>query len=276
MCTEGESELVNKLSKVKYIALGAIWILCLWLLISVSNTHDHPSFSSTSAGHVKFNCRKNYLGATNLIRRDPSQNGTMTSVVAFHSLTTENGRLGIFKTALQRTALVKDLKVDIRGDGSIRGVEYNPAQDFLGELANKLRSGAKSKGDYEFHLNVDFANISKLLVIGFQVNRFVDEALKLSIQSKIAETSHEESGLVLRGHVLIKTNSGKVLECNRVVWDVKEDIFKVNGVYALNKNGIIETGEDVCLDMNLNEIVFSQSTPNHRKEQQKCFAKSSY
>jgi len=317
VCTEGESELVDKLSKVEYVALGAGWILCFWLLISVSNTHNLFMFSSSSDGHVKFSCRKNHLGATSLIRRDPSLNSRVVSVVSFRSLTTENGELGIFKTALQRTVLLKGLKVDVprysqthlqvhpsednleavlkpvtvtSNDDSIV-VErtnshscketvsifgQNSTQDCLGELVEKLRSIIKSKRDYNFRLNVDFSNISKVLIAGFQFNHFVDEALKLSIQSKIAETSHEESGLILRGHVLVKTNSGRVLECNRIVWDVKEEIFKVNGVYALNQNGTIETGRDVCLDMNLNEIDSSQSTPDHRKEQQKCFAKSLY
>lgn len=284
--------MVYRLSKVKYAALGAGWILCLWLLLSGSDAHDHPSFSSTSAGHVKFNCRKNHLGATSLIRRDPSLNGRVVSVVSFRSLTTESGDLGIFKTALQRTVVLKGLTVVLKGlkvdvpmlestnsqshEKPVSIFGHNSTQDYLGELADKLRSIIKSKGDYNFRLNVDFSNISKILIVGFQSNHFVDQVLKLSIQSKIAETSHEESGLVLRGHVLIKTNSGRVLECNRIVWDVKEEIFKVNGVYALSRNGIIETGKDVCLDMNLDETAVSQSTPNYRKEQQKCLAKSSY
>jgi hypothetical protein len=272
-----------KLPKAKYVALGVMWFLSLvlWVALSITQVNLHaiitpPEFRETMVS-------PDHVGRFELMRYNPDQNGKLSFCLSFDSLSTENGNLGMFKTSLQRTLRINELKVGVYGYNSaepeiLLGLEdTSDAKEVV-----KYGIGKFSRIFYEEDENstckirpaVDFNNIAKLFVVDFQFTRYRNDVLGLEVTSKIAETVYDQSGLVLKGHVVIKTSDGDVLECNRVIWDVKNQNFNAKSGYAFRQNGITKVGKEICLDMNLNEVAISQNKSNDRKELQKCYAKS--
>ena len=131
------------------------------------------------------------------------------------------------------------------------------------QLAAYLQNSSQGQDDYTVDLGVDFRNISKLFVKDFQFDHYLDGAPDLSIKSKMARTDPGQPGLLLRGHVVISASSRAVLQCNQVLWDVKNQTFTAKGRYTLTRNGVNTTGSNICLDMNLNTI---PNLTKHRKD----------
>jgi lipopolysaccharide assembly outer membrane protein LptD (OstA) len=120
--------------------------------------------------------------------------------------------------------------------------------------------------------NIDLSNVSEVRINNFDYQVFYEDDLFLSIQSKRAMASYKHSGIVLRGHVIIKTADGSTLESNYVKWDIENQHFTVNGIYVINRNGVKTTGRNISVDAQLNNVK-GQNAKVKRKEAEKCFAK---
>lgn len=242
-------------------------LLCCLIAHYINESNSSSSFKSPDLPEMQL--QPNQLGAFSTIHRDPNQNGKPSFAASFDSLSTENGTAGFFKTALQRTVKLNDFKADFfryssesdNSDNSDTG-KYktlglkNIFKECLGKSLVKGGVFSGKEPDFSINDHVDFNNISKLSVNNFQYNRFFNEDLEFSLKCKKAETSDDQSGLALRGHVIIETNNGSKLETNRVFWNMNNETFQVTGNYFLNQNGTVKTGRNICLDMNLKEHVF--------------------
>ena len=225
----------------------------------------------------------NCITDVRLFHKDPDNENASFSF-SFDSLRTQNGSLGMFKTAMQRMVSIEGLRIGIYDrsfpDSDEKLLTDSPLSmsrtaDYISQrLAEYLVNPLDSQDDYTLTLGVDFRNIVKLFIVDLQFDHFRSGTPDLSVQSKTARTHPEQSGLLLRGHVVIDTHDGKKLQCNKVVWDMTDETFTAKGRYALDHDGMRRTGENIRLDRNLNEITVSQNTSMNNKEMQKCYARS--
>jgi len=272
-----------RLPKAKYVAFGAVWYLGLALLVALSTTHRDLSAPSIALESGETIAPENQIKSFRLTRCSPGQNKTPSFGLSFDSLTTENGNLGIFKTAMQRTLQIEGLRVaiyryDLSELSDPMGIEDSAdikyVTDYYREELGRLFDGDRQDNPYRFRLGVDFRNLAQLLVIGFQFDRFINDALSLQIKSGTAQTHFGQPGLVLQGHVVLRASDQVVLQSNHVVWDIKNQTFTAKGLYALTRNGINKTGRNICLDMNLNEVSASQTQSTDEKESFPCYAQA--
>ena len=268
--------------KVRYLAVAAFWLVGICWFVASSIVSQNASVTHTPDRDII--APVNRITDVRLFHSAPEQKGSTSFSLAFDSLTTKNGSLGLFKTALQRTVFIEGLRVwiydkippdldkDLLTDSSF---SVSKVADYISlQFADYLSNSSKGQDDYNLDLGVDFRNISKLFVMDFQFDHFLSGTPDLSVQSKTAQTVPEQSGLLLRGHVIIDTHNGKKLQCNRVVWDMTDETFTAKGRFALDYNGKTRTGENIRLDRNLNEITVSQKTSMDKKEMQRCYARS--
>jgi hypothetical protein len=82
----------------------------------------------------------------------------------------------------------------------------------------------------------------------------------------------ENSALALRGHVTITAGDGGVLECNHALWDLDNDLFMIEGVYVLNRNGARTSGRNIDVDTRLNPCEV-QKAKSMREEASPWFAR---
>lgn len=258
--------------------------ICLLFILSANNSSNF--IGQKPSLPITFDLPSNQIGAFRFVRYDPEKDNKPYFSFSFDNLLVENNKLGIFKSALHQVVRISNLDFRIcqypennpitpaknRSEESLQDLPstkniFSQARCFIEQFLDKQDS-------WRIDLNITFANVTELVINNFSYGFFSENDLVLSIQSKRAIASYSGSGLILRGHVIIKTGRGDVLEGNHIKWDLDNNIFNVQGVYALNQNGIIKSGKDVTLDHALNEIIPEQTVKCYQKEEEpKCFAK---
>ena len=78
--------------------------------------------------------------------------------------------------------------------------------------------------------------------------------------------------MILRGHVIITASDGSTLECNYAKWNVKKELFEIEGVYVLNRGEETISGKYICVDTQLN-FIEAKHAKFKQKETKECFAK---
>jgi len=144
-----------------------------------------------------------------------------------------------------------------------RGYHFNN----LGESSDNLRNGWKLTIP-----GVELSDIGEVRVSDFSCQVFYDEELSFGVQSKRVIASYKQPDMILRGHVIITASDGSTLECNYAEWDVKKELFKIDGVYVLNRGGETISGKYIYVDTQLN-FVEVKHAKSKQKEIKKCFAK---
>lgn len=251
-------------SWLRLILLLALWSVCILILVIATNNNPLQPVHNAVVNYEPVQIlQKNQLGSSCYIHRDPQQNGRVIYSVSFESLLAENNQLGIFKTGLHKILRIDDL--------SFRSYQYS--SDDSAQITNSgqlgipgpsphtslhtqmLTSVARKLTGYDSleRINMDLGNVSEMAVKGFEYKIFRDGNLFFHIQSKRAGASYRNSSLALRGHVILTTAEGDTLESNRVKWDMESNIFDVDGVYVLNRNGVKTTGKDIYVDCQLND-----------------------
>ena len=252
-----------KLLNFKSMCWLGTWCI-LFLCIFIANGIKDGSSTSSSLDSSEIHPRPNHLGAFRTVHWDPDQKGKPAFAASFDSMSTENGKVVFFNTAIQRTVKINDFNVNFfRYSSESNKTNFGNDQSasmndlFKGRFENFFSKDvgfSDKEKNYSINYHVDFSNISKLSIIDFKYNRFLDEEIEFSLKCKKAETCFDKSALVLRGHVIIKTGSGAKLETNHVIWNLQEETFQAKGIYFLNENGVLKKGKDVCLNMNLKEV----------------------
>jgi hypothetical protein len=276
----------DKRRLLKYGAfLVGCWTGSVCLLFILSANNDVNPLSQKPCLPFTFDLPSNQIAAFRFVRYNPEKNNKPYFSFSFDNLLVENNKLGIFKSALHRVVRISnlDFKTCQYPENNPITPARNRSEEDLQDLpsTNNIFSQARcfieqlldKQDGWGIDLNITFANVSELVINNFSYSLFSENDLVLSIQSKRAIASYSSSGLILRGHVIIKTGRGDVLEGNHIKWDIDNNTFAVQGVYALNQNGTVKSGKDVTLDHALNEIIPEQTVKCYQKEEPKCFAK---
>jgi hypothetical protein len=278
-----------------------LWISSFLILIISTNEPNILCNDEANRGS-KLRLPENETGQFSYTRLDPEQNYRPTYSVYFKNLRMENNKLGIFKTALHQIVKIWNLElrfyrytspkvsatIEFNNSKSPKSITTGSSQprttttphipNFLEDTAADTRILIKSiirkfltPAD-KWCVNINSGNVSEVLVNNFHYTVFYDNDLLFAIQSKRALASYKQSGIILRGHVTIKTANGSTLESNHIKWDIKKQHFSVNGIYVLNRNGLKTTGKNICVDTQLNNVKVKK-VEFKQKENQKCFAK---
>jgi len=265
----------------KWAILLIVWSLSILVVITAVRNNDLKTSSDKPANcEPDYELPKNQIGAFAYIRRDPNENARPVYSVRGTNLWVENNKLGIFKTGLHKLIKITDLEIafyqynsgpDSSQENSAGTCDLETAaQDLptLWALVKETTPVQKNKeistltgifgkwtqpGD-GWRIVFDVSNTTEVLIDNFDYKVFHDGNLFFGVESKKATASYKQSGLVLRGHVTIRTADGCVLESNCVTWDMHGGRFIVRGTCFLNHNGVKTIGRDICVDARLNVI----------------------
>ena len=263
--------------------LLAFWILSFLILtISYTNSKLNTLYNNAISHGRGSRLPKNQIGAISYTRWDRKENYRPIYSVGLKNLLVGNNNLGIFKTGLHKVAKIRDLQLEfhqhtapkatltkrlnsnksprttVTDNSSILEYTITDARTIIGIVDRLVRPG------HGWRVSIDLSNVSEVRVSNFDYKVFCDGSLFFSVQSKRVIASTKQSDLLLRGHVTIRTADGSTLESNCVTWDLKNQRFKVNGIYVLNRSGIRTTGKGICVDIQLN--VFKEHAECERKE----------
>jgi len=268
---------------LKWSVLLISWILCVLTLVIVARNNELTTVYRDPASPIPdFQLPKNQIGALTYRRRDAKQNYRPVRSVRFENLCSENNTLGPFKTALHRVVKIRDLKLEFYRYNSDRATkttttttEIFPAPEGTATdttaLAKSLigRLTTPTKG---FRINnIDFGNVSEVRIDNLNYRVFDDGDLFFAAESRRATVSYKTSDVVLHGHAKITVADGSTLESNRIKWNTRSQHFSVDGVFVLNRGGVITTGKGICVDSQLKDVK-GQHARQEQKEQ-KCIAK---
>jgi len=246
----------------KYYIFFVCWILSIFIiLLFAAKTYlkDNKSLNFLSKNWTFDSALpKNELGTFSFIHFDSKANYRPVYGIAFEKLLLTNNSIGPFKTAMHKKAIISDLKVHYYKNEASQNF-VNTDAFAVEELINQTNGILRPSKEYDIG-NFNFSNVSEIYADKFNCKYFSEDTLLLSIKSRKAVASYKNSTIKLSGHVTIKTKSGTTLESNQIEWDIRNNIFKVKGLFVLNSNGNIKTGRDSNFDFNL-------------KEENKCIAK---
>lgn len=279
----GTRPIISKSSPwLKRSLFFVLWILSFLILIVVSTNNElNTHYTGLENHEPNFRPIKNQLGAVSYTRCDPKENYRPIYSVCFKNLRVENNKLGIFKTALHKVLKIRDLKFEFYQYSSGKTTAtatpdiYPVCEETIADVRALIRQilhKLVNPMDGWRVNNIDLGNVSEVRINNFDYKMLYDDKLFFTVQSKRAIVSYKHSGVVLRGHVIIKTANGSTLESNYVKWDIENQHFTVNGVYAINCNGVKTTGRNISVDAQLNSVE-AQNAKVKRKENQKCFVK---
>ena len=256
--------MVRREAWLKWLGLCAAWIIPILLFSSLGEKRDFQTLRAEGYGpHLRLQPPKNQTGPVTYLSWDPKKNRRPIHAISFSNLISENGRLGIFKTALHKVVKLQDLELSFYRYGSpeVPASEKYPSaaaplnarsdiHTLIAKVSQKL-TGAKARLRVE---NLDLSNVSELRVNNLDYRVFRDGNLMLGVQCKRAEASLESADAILRGHVIIVAENGGRLECNHATWCMGEDMFRIDGVYVLNRNGAVTSGKNICVDSRLDPV----------------------
>lgn len=263
-----------------FLISWALFVLILGIVIFSGNNELSTFYHDAASTGLDLRPPKNQTGTFNYRRWDPQENYRPICSVNFENFCSENNKLGIFKTALHKVVKIRDLKLKYYQYNSSKVTAAtipdiflvpegttNDTKAFVKGIMRKLTTLANG-----WRVNdIDLGNVSEVCVNNFDYQVFNEGDLFFATQSNRAIVSYRNSDVVLRGHVKITIADGSTLESNYVKWDVQKQHFSVNGVYVLNRGGIITTGKGICVDAQLKSV-----NGQHAKfewKEQKCIAK---
>jgi hypothetical protein len=87
---------------------------------------------------------------------------------------------------------------------------------------------------------------------------------RLSIRSKRAFASWDQSGILLRGGVVVTAADGGTVRSNRIRWDPQHRIFSVEDNYLLTRGPMQSAGKSIYLDEQLHLVDSAQAVSSKR------------
>ena len=108
----------------------------------------------------------------------------------------------------------------------------------------------------------DVSDAGQLLVENFDYQIFFEGRPRLSIRSKRAFASGDQSGILLRGGVMITAADGQTVRSNRIRWDPQNHVFSVEDNYLLSQGPSQTAGKSIYLDEQLNIIDAARAVSN--------------
>jgi len=212
---------------------------------------------------------KSALGPIRYTQWDPQQDHRLRMSVSLDDLTVRPGSLGLFKTGLFKIVQVRSLQVrkyEYPSDPAAPGFEMDSESTAFRAMGLEDRDLAIGilRGESEsfrpvhgIQIRIDRPDVSdagQLLVENFDYRIFFEGRPRLSIRSKRAFASWEESGILLRGGVVITADDGPTVRSNRIRWDPRNHLFSVADNYLLTQGRSQTAGKKIFLDEQLHII----------------------
>ncbi|HBG27452.1 MAG: hypothetical protein A2Y10_02665 [Planctomycetes bacterium GWF2_41_51] len=195
----------------------------------------------------------NHIDAFSCIRFTEPNSQRPAYAIAFDSLDLENSSIGPFTTAMYNKATIDNLQLKL--------YEYSPAPEknktfSENKTSEKLIEETKeiiTRPADELNIgNINFSNVAEACANNLECKFYFDNDLTLSISCKRAAVS-KSGNIDLRGHVIIKTSDGSILESNFAQWDIKQNNFKIRNSYILKQNGSVKTDKNTTFNSKLQE-----------------------
>lgn len=227
---------------------------------------------------------------------DPSDKYKPIYSIALKDYNIEMGDLGPFKTGMYNTARLEDLRLSVFEYGTDcgkPGLFETKSESIIGQqpysdstdndnkyksliLSQNISSKITAKLDkIKSHIpswDRDFRSVAELYASDFRYQLVWNNETICSVNSKRLTASFRQPEIILKGRVEITNAAGTKLKCNNARWDIENMLFKIDGFYAMDENGIVHTGSGGCFDIALNSD--SDNNNNQPEETRKCLAKS--
>ena len=259
------------------LILWSLFVLILGIVIFGGNNELSILYRDVTGTGPDLKLPKNQTGAFNYRRWDPQENYRPICSVHFENFCSENNKLGIFKTALHKVVKIQDFelkfykynpdKVTSETTPDIFFVSEDINSDTITLVKNIMRRSTIPESGWRIN-NIDLSNVTEVRINNFDYQVFHNSNLLFATQSSRAIVSYDHSDVVLRGHAKITIADGSTLESNYVRWNVQKQRFSVNGVYVLNRRGVMTTGKGICVDAQLN-IIGAQTAKVERRSMEK-------
>jgi len=266
---EGRGNGVNPLSStygtwVKWGWVLLFWIVSISLFSLLSSWNQNTAFEGLWRNAFK-RINNNEVGQFHFIQYDP--NCRPLYAMGFAHLKVSNGKAGIFHTALYKTIHIQDLYIrayqnsDIKDPGKTNlSMPFSPpaSATVSGDIHNYVKTLLEQKKHenkpYTWQ-TIDVSNAMEIRVGNFQYQMLnADNHIQFSLESKKASFSYSTDDIFLRGHVILTASDGRRLESNRVKWDVRKQLFRVEGMYVLQAREHRQRGRAVWVDEQLNIV----------------------
>ncbi len=255
----------------------SLFVLILGIVIFGGNNEAGTLYRDAASIGPELRPPKNQTGAFNYRRWDPNENYRPVFSVHYENFCSENNNFGFFKTALHKVVKIQDFelkfykynpdKVTSETTPDIFFVSEDITSDTITLVKNIMRRLTIPESGWRIN-NIDLSNVTEVRINNFDYQVFNNSNLLFATQSNRAIVSYDHSDVVLRGHAKITIADGSTLESNYIKWDVTKQRFSVNGVYVLNRRGVMTTGKGICVDAQLN-IVGVQSAKAERRSMEK-------
>ena len=179
------------------------------------------------------------------------------------NISISNDKIGFFNSYVNRKILLKGLSVRLEAAGS--QTVSSPKSAAIG-LTSLTPSADSTMANLQ--LNFDTSNIFSLLIAGLDY-KIVDEdnTELLSVVSNRASVQQRKPHILLEGNVAVSTDCGRLLQSNKILWDLSEHTFTAKGVYSLTEDGYRKTGKNIkiqyqgrCLDINIFNDLFGKGS----------------
>jgi hypothetical protein len=193
------------------------------------------------------------------------------------NLTGQKGRLGIFKTAAYKQALIEGLEVRLYsysdqikdGDSSGAGLftDLLARQGFAGG-SEDVHANMAARADLllldiekqfddatqKLSLGIDLSNVTAIIVRDFKGTLYDDSHPCFLLSCSKVQYAGRSDEIEFQGRVLIRARDGSELRSNHVVWRLEESCFWVPGRYALIRDGKVVTAQGFRCDEQLRII----------------------
>lgn len=117
----GRMKVVRPGAWLKWLGLCAAWIIFILLFLSLGEKRAFETLRRDGYGPaIRLQPPDNQTGPVSYSSWDPKKNHRPIRSISFSNLISENGRLGIFKTALQKVVKLQDLKLSFYRYGTLR------------------------------------------------------------------------------------------------------------------------------------------------------------
>jgi Lipopolysaccharide-assembly, LptC-related len=248
----------------KYAVFAFLIIIeAAFAVVCISHSSLKPYLSFYQSQSLAALPPENQLAGLAYYRYDPNTNRLCFAASA-GMLSAEDAPLGIFKTAAARIIKVKDLQLHFNepsGSPALATLQSNflpgaPAagkngfQEILGQLTDAR--GHRGIDSSRWGTDMDLSNAREITIDDFDCGIFDENDLRLRVQSSRAIVNSDWPLVTLRGHVVITSADGSILESNYVKWDTKKQSFIADRMYVLRRGDSRITGKGICVDSYLN------------------------
>lgn len=285
----GKLDLDNAFSEL-FTRRKLILVLLFWLIGIVALL----SYRTLLAGDVGVPCPD----AADLSALDRNETGPFVSwrpgtlagaepgcTVRFDNLRAENGRLGFFRTASNKTASIDNLHVTFRRPDSLdsgREVRladfcdlFAPRRDELGPAGRIGVLSDLAGGTPDCSLGLDMTNTTLVQIRDMTWEIRCQDRPILKIRCRRACLQGDSPFVLLQGHAVVTTPT-TTLEGNCIKMNVRDNCFVVDGRYLLTRDGRRQDGIGGSFDTRLQPRQFASSDGKERNEWMHAYPLESY